>query len=233
MICWMRRHKPPTWRRQVAPSASVLSLWGSENPGASLIESRVSIQSHKRSQVTRFITYRSQEWSNKPSAVPSHREQVIREQVGCVHAKSLQSCLTLCDPMDCSPPGSSVHGVLQARIPGVGCQALLQGIFQTQGWNSHLLLLLHWQVGSLPLAPPGEPKRAKWQASPTYKVAGKPKRMGWQAPPTYKVAGKPKRMGWQAPPTYKVAGKPKRMGWQASPTYKVAGAEVFCSHFTG
>ena len=33
-----------------------------------------------------------------------------------VHAKSLQSCLTPCDPMDCSPPGSSVHGILQARI---------------------------------------------------------------------------------------------------------------------
>ena len=33
-----------------------------------------------------------------------------------VCAKSLQLCLTLCDPMDCSPPGSSVHGVLQARI---------------------------------------------------------------------------------------------------------------------
>ena len=31
-------------------------------------------------------------------------------------AKSLQSCLTLCDPMDSSPPGSSVHGILQARI---------------------------------------------------------------------------------------------------------------------
>ena len=31
-------------------------------------------------------------------------------------AKSLQSCPTLCDPMDCSPPGSSVHGILQARI---------------------------------------------------------------------------------------------------------------------
>ena len=30
-------------------------------------------------------------------------------------AKSLQSCLTLCNPMDCSPPGSSVHGILQAR----------------------------------------------------------------------------------------------------------------------
>ena len=35
----------------------------------------------------------------------------------CMHAKSLQLCLTLCDPMDCSPPGSSVQGILQARIP--------------------------------------------------------------------------------------------------------------------
>ena len=34
----------------------------------------------------------------------------------CVHAKSLQSCPTLRDSMDCSPPGSSVHGILQARI---------------------------------------------------------------------------------------------------------------------
>ena len=34
----------------------------------------------------------------------------------CVHAKSLQSCLTLCNSMDCSPPGFPVHGILQARI---------------------------------------------------------------------------------------------------------------------
>ena len=33
-----------------------------------------------------------------------------------MHVQSLQSCLTLWDPMDCSPPGSSVHGILQARI---------------------------------------------------------------------------------------------------------------------
>ena len=33
-----------------------------------------------------------------------------------VSAKSFQSCPTLCDPMDCSPPGSYVHGILQARI---------------------------------------------------------------------------------------------------------------------
>ena len=33
-----------------------------------------------------------------------------------MHAKPLQLCLTLCDPMDCSPPGFSVHGILQASI---------------------------------------------------------------------------------------------------------------------
>ena len=34
----------------------------------------------------------------------------------CTHGKSLQLCPTLCDPMDCSQPGSSVHGILQARV---------------------------------------------------------------------------------------------------------------------
>ena len=34
----------------------------------------------------------------------------------CVHAKSLQLCVTLCNSMECSSPGSSVHGILQARI---------------------------------------------------------------------------------------------------------------------
>ena len=43
------------------------------------------------------------------------------------------------------------------KITGVGCRALLQGIFPTQGWNPRLLHLLDWQVGSLPLALPGKP----------------------------------------------------------------------------
>ena len=50
-----------------------------------------------------------------------------------------QSCLTLCDPMDCSPPGSSVHGDSPGKITGVGDHALLQGIFPTQGLNPGLL----------------------------------------------------------------------------------------------
>ena len=43
-----------------------------------------------------------------------------------------QLCLTLCDLMDCSPPGSSVHGDSSDRNTGVGFRALLQGILLTQ-----------------------------------------------------------------------------------------------------
>ena len=42
-----------------------------------------------------------------------------------MHAKSLQSCLTLSDPMDCSPPGSSVHGIFQARAMEWGAIAFI------------------------------------------------------------------------------------------------------------
>ena len=69
-------------------------------------------------------------------------------------AKSLQSRLTLCNPMDCSLPGFFVHGDSPPKNTGVGCN-VLQGIFPNQGSNPCLLCLLYWQVGSLPLAPPG------------------------------------------------------------------------------
>ena len=49
-----------------------------------------------------------------------------------------ESCPTLCDPMDCSPPGSSVHGDSPGKNTGVGCHALLQGTFPTQGSNPGL-----------------------------------------------------------------------------------------------
>ena len=50
-----------------------------------------------------------------------------------------QLCLTLFDPKDCSPPGSSVHGDSPGKNTGVGCHALLQGSFPTQGLNPGLL----------------------------------------------------------------------------------------------
>ena len=57
--------------------------------------------------------------------------------------------------MDCSPPGSSVCGISQARIlDGVGCCFLLQGILLTQGLNPHLL---HLQADTLPLSHQGRP----------------------------------------------------------------------------
>ena len=66
-----------------------------------------------------------------------------------------QACPMLCDPLNCSPPGSSVHGILQARILEC-CYALLQEISPTQVSNLCLLCLLDWQEASLPLAPPGK-----------------------------------------------------------------------------
>ena len=67
-----------------------------------------------------------------------------------------QSCLTLCDPIDCSLPGSSVHGDSPGKNSGQGCHFLLQGIFPTQGQNPHLHLL-HWQADFFISLPPGKP----------------------------------------------------------------------------
>ena len=70
-------------------------------------------------------------------------------------AMSLQSCPTLCDPMDGSLPGSVCPWDFPGKNTGVGCHGFLQGIFPIQGSNLHLLCLQHWQVGSLPIVPPG------------------------------------------------------------------------------
>ena len=56
----------------------------------------------------------------------------------CEWVKVAWSCVTLCDPMDCSLWGSSVHGDSPGKNTGVGCHALLQGIFPTQGSNPGL-----------------------------------------------------------------------------------------------
>ena len=73
----------------------------------------------------------------------------------CVCVCALSRVLFFCDPMDCSLPGSSVHGVFQARI--LGC------IFLTQGssWS-----LLHWQMDSLPLHHLGSPNNSQQASNP-------------------------------------------------------------------
>ena len=74
-----------------------------------------------------------------------------------------QLCLTLCDPVDYSPPGSSVHEDSPGKNTGVGCHALLQGIFPTPGLNPglpHCRQILYW------LSHQGSPKILKWVAYP-------------------------------------------------------------------
>ena len=62
--------------------------------------------------------------------------------------KLTQSCTTLCDPMDRSPPGLCLWDSTGQNTEVSGC-SLFQGIFLTQGSNPGLL---HWHVGSLPLS---------------------------------------------------------------------------------
>ena len=68
----------------------------------------------------------------------------------CAHAQLL-SCIQLCDPMDCSPPGSSVHGILQARILEWVAMPL-PGDLPNQGMEPGSPAL---QADSLPYEPPG------------------------------------------------------------------------------
>ena len=65
-----------------------------------------------------------------------------------------QSCPTLLQSMYCSPPGSSVQGISQARILEWVAISFSRGIFPTQGSNLHPL---HWQVDSLPAYHLGSP----------------------------------------------------------------------------
>ena len=80
----------------------------------------------------------------------------IDGSVYAVQCMPAQPCL-FAKPMDCSLPGSSVHGIFQVKNTGVGCHFLLQGIFLTQGSNPCLWHLLHWQANSLPLSHLGSP----------------------------------------------------------------------------
>ena len=62
--------------------------------------------------------------------------------------KSLQSCLTLCDPMDCSPPGSSVHGILQVKILEWVAMPSFRGSSWPRDWTcvscTGRQILYHW-----------------------------------------------------------------------------------------
>ena len=94
----------------------------------------------------------------------SHPQQVTGLGGGALGGNQLcyclvaQSCLTLCNPLDCSLPGSSTHGTFSGKNTAVGCHFLLQGIFPTRD-GTHVFwvsctgrqILYHWPTGKAPI----------------------------------------------------------------------------------
>ena len=73
--------------------------------------------------------------------------------MGCYPVRvCAQSCPTLCDPIDCGLPDSSVHGIFQTGILEWPAISFCKGSFPMQRSNPRLLGLLHWQADSLPLS---------------------------------------------------------------------------------
>ena len=92
--------------------------------------------------------------------------------VQCCAALSLQLCLTLCDPMDFSLPCFSVHGDSSDKNTEVGCHALLQGIFPTQGLKAGLL---YCRQILYCLSQQGSPRILGWVAYPFSRGSSQPR----------------------------------------------------------
>ena len=93
----------------------------------------------------------------------SYLELTSAERAVCMHAQLLWLCTTLCDSVDCSPPGSSVHGILQARILEWVAMPSSRGSSRPgdQTWFLQLLncrqILYHWAIKEPPV------KRGEWK----------------------------------------------------------------------
>ena len=123
------------------------------------------------SSVHGIFPARLQEWvaisSSRESSQP--RDQA-RFHVSCTGKRILyqwatlsmlylvaRSCPTLCDPVDCSPPGSSVHGIFPARLLEWVAMPSFRGSSQPRDQTFVSHIYLHWQADSSPRAPPAKP----------------------------------------------------------------------------
>ena len=88
---------------------------------------------------------------------------ICSSSISAVLCLVAQSYSTLCDPVDCSPPGSSVHEDAPGKNTGVGCHALLQGIFPSEGLNPGLP---HCRQIFYYLSHQGSPRILEWVAYP-------------------------------------------------------------------
>ena len=99
--------------------------------------------------VFRAFTCKKDEWKNKQT---NKQTDCILLQISNVHAQLRQSCLTLCDSMDRSPPGFPLSMRFSRQNSGMGSHFLLQRIFPTQGSSLGFLQLLHCRWILYPLS---------------------------------------------------------------------------------
>ena len=133
---------------------------------------------------TTWISYKYKHapssWASLPPIPPSRSSQSAEPSSPCYVAASYcavlclaaQSCPTICNPMDCSPPGSSVHGNSPGKNTGMGCHGILQGIFLTQGLNPGIP---HCRQILYTLSHQGSPRILEWVAYPFSRVTSQPR----------------------------------------------------------
>ena len=103
----------------------------------------------------RRVKTRPQTWAQRQRPFPHLKKCPLR--CTCVCAKSLESCLTHGDPMDCSPPVSFGHGILQARIPEWVALPSFRGSCQP-GDRTHISYGSCTAGGFITTEPPGKPQ---------------------------------------------------------------------------
>ena len=96
-------------------------------------------------------------------------DMLFLKTVVCVLRHSVMS---LCDPMDCSPPCSSCAWNFLGKNTGVSCHFFLKGSSQPRDHTHCLLHFLHQQADSLPLVPPGKPLENSYDVLRICNVAG-------------------------------------------------------------
>ena len=112
------------WREGAEPSKLPM---GSKQHTQSLILLRIRVSPLELSQFPSYHT-RARSLLNTRLCFP------LSESPYCCRRRVAQSCLTLCNPMDCSPPGSSVHGISEARILKWVATFFSRGFFRPRDW---------------------------------------------------------------------------------------------------
>ena len=133
--------------RPTSPKMSDLPLWALRGVGKSW-ESAATLGTPKAKAGSTHPLCRRQ------APTCSLTEPPVLGMLSNSFVQSLSRVQLFCDPIDYSPPISSVHGISQARIVEWVAISFSRGIFLDQGSNPHLL---HWQVDSLPLSHQGSP----------------------------------------------------------------------------